>query len=226
MTRLILARHGTTDWNQERRYHGHRDVPLSEEGRRQAELLGARLAAEPISHAYTSDLGRSVETAAIALRGRSVPITASPELREISFGAWEGLRYDEVSSAFPEDWARWCEDPANACPTGGPETYTQLQERVVRFYRSAVKPREPDHEGRPQAWHGWAPITPSSEGALLLVTHGGWIGALLVHLLGMPVDLYWRFRIRPASVSIFEVYPEGPIAEVIGDTSYLDGLGR
>lgn len=96
MTTLLLVRHGETDWNAERRWQGHADVPLNERGREQAEALAETLAADRIDAIYTSDLSRARETADILGARLGVPVVVEPDLREIDVGPLEGLTADEA----------------------------------------------------------------------------------------------------------------------------------
>ena len=98
MLRLILVRHGETEWNAQRRYQGHSDVPLSALGRRQAARAAERLAALKIDAVYTSDLGRALETAEIIAEQRGLEVCAEPRLRELNFGVFEGLTFDEAQA--------------------------------------------------------------------------------------------------------------------------------
>ena len=100
-TRIILARHGETDWNLERRWQGHSDRPLNETGLAQAEELAEQLAGEPIAAVYSSDLVRAHETARIVAARLGLDVVAVPGLRERQFGSWEGLRDVEVEYRFP-----------------------------------------------------------------------------------------------------------------------------
>src|ERR687891_2945889 len=100
-TRIILARHGETDWNLERRWQGHSDRPLNETGRAQAEALAEQLAGEPIAAIYSSDLMRAHETARIVASRLGRDVVAVPGLRERRFGSWEGLLDAEVEARFP-----------------------------------------------------------------------------------------------------------------------------
>ena len=93
MASIYLVRHGETEWNRLGRAQGRTDIPINDEGRRQAALLGQRLADTPFAAAYASDSVRASETATIILQGRPVPLHATPELREVSLGRWEGLTY-------------------------------------------------------------------------------------------------------------------------------------
>ena len=91
MTTLLVVRHGETDWNAERRWQGHADVPLNDRGREQATALAEQLAGERIDAIYTSDLSRARVTAEIVGARVGVPVVVDPDLREIDVGSREGL---------------------------------------------------------------------------------------------------------------------------------------
>jgi 2,3-bisphosphoglycerate-dependent phosphoglycerate mutase len=96
MTTLLLVRHGETDWNAERRWQGHADVPLNDCGREQAHALAEELASDGVDAIYTSDLSRARETADIVGARLGVPVSVDPDLREIDVGPLEGLTADEA----------------------------------------------------------------------------------------------------------------------------------
>ncbi len=104
MTTILLARHGETDWNRDRRVQGHSDTTLNETGRAQARALAAALAAEPLDAVYSSDLSRARETAEIVAARHELPVSLDPQLRERSFGSWEGLTGAEIDARFG-DWS-------------------------------------------------------------------------------------------------------------------------
>ena len=91
MTRLLLVRHGETDWNADGRLQGQTDRPLSDFGRRQASRLADELAAEDFEAVYSSDLARARETAEIVGARVGLPVMFDPDLREKDWGTWEGL---------------------------------------------------------------------------------------------------------------------------------------
>jgi 2,3-bisphosphoglycerate-dependent phosphoglycerate mutase len=95
MTTLLLVRHGETDWNAEGKLQGHTDRPLNEYGRRQAQALADRLAAEQVDALYASDLCRARETAEILGERLGLSVDVDPDLREKNWGTWEGLTSDE-----------------------------------------------------------------------------------------------------------------------------------
>ena len=128
-TTLLLARHGQTVWHAENRYAGVSDVPLTDEGRAQAESLGRWAAAHPVDAVWTSTVSRAVATAEPACRVLGLVPQREPALRECDFGALEGrtlaefeaenpvrakaFRADPVSYPFPE-----AEDPRTAAARG------------------------------------------------------------------------------------------------------------
>jgi broad specificity phosphatase PhoE len=159
-TRILLARHGETEWNRIGRWQGHADPPLNETGRRQAAELAERLAQDGISAIYASDLRRASETAQVVGERLGLVVHEDPQLREIDVGSWSGLTRPEVEARFPNGFARW---QAGEIGHDG-ETREELTERVV----AAVDRIARAHPGE----------------TVLVVTHGGAIRALRRHAAG------------------------------------------
>ena len=99
---LICVRHGRTAWNADRRFQGQTDIPLDDEGLAQAQALAAHLRDEHFDLALASDLTRARTTAEAILGDRDVVLELSPEFREMHFGQWEGLTWDEILGRWPE----------------------------------------------------------------------------------------------------------------------------
>ncbi len=99
---LICVRHGRTAWNADKRFQGHTDIPLDDEGRAQATALAALLRNERIDAAASSDLARAAETARIVLGPRDVALRLDPDWREMQFGDWEGLTWEQILAANPQ----------------------------------------------------------------------------------------------------------------------------
>ena len=102
MNRLLLVRHGETDWNRQHRVQGHTDVPLNATGRGQAEALAERLETTTLAAVYSSDLARARETAETIARSQGLDVVTDAALREKNFGSWEGLTDVEIAERFPE----------------------------------------------------------------------------------------------------------------------------
>jgi broad specificity phosphatase PhoE len=200
MRRINLVRHGESTWNSVRRVQGsHADVHLSERGKAQSALLGERLRGMDLSAVYCSSAERAVETARIAFGGER-RIELRDDLREISFGNWEGMLVSEVRERFPGVLERWFQAPSEAEIAGA--------ERYVDFYRRAVG-----------AVDG---IIESSERDILVVSHGGIICAWLTHVLGMDPDDIWSFSLPNASLTTV-ILDFKPRLRLLGDVSHLDG---
>jgi len=150
VTTILLARHGETDWNRERRVQGHTARPLTDEGRGQALALADELAGEPIDAVYSSDLVRAHETARIVAERLGLDVVVLPQLRERDFGTWEGLTDDEILERFPQ---------ARNGPWGDAESREEMLERV-REALGRISDAHPD-------------------GRVLVITHGGPVRALL-----------------------------------------------
>ena len=171
MTRLILIRHGETDWNTTGRWQGQTDVPLNERGRQQARQLVADLAGMQIDAIYSSDLGRARDTAAPLSQAAGLPVIVDARLREIHQGEWQGMLAAEIEARYAEALRSRREDPLNLAPPGG-ETVAQVRARVLRCLEQILK-RHPDE-------------------SVVIVSHGFVLGLLRAHLLGEPVGMAWE----------------------------------
>ena len=129
MTTILLVRHGETAWNRRRIFRGTRDVPLNENGRAQADLLGERLRDRRIDAAYSSPLGRARETAERALARCELEIAPEPRLIDFDYGDWTGLEEEEVSRRWPDLFAAWELTPASVRPPGG-DTLGEVADRA------------------------------------------------------------------------------------------------
>jgi probable phosphoglycerate mutase len=136
-TRLLLVRHGATQLTAEDKFSGSVGVDLSDEGRRQAERLAARLCDETLSAVYASPLSRTMETATILAHPHGLTPVARDGLQEISHGRWEGLTRREVETRFPEEYAAWDSDPFTFAPEGG-ESGVAVLARALPVVRQIV----------------------------------------------------------------------------------------
>jgi probable phosphoglycerate mutase len=135
-TRLIVWRHGNTDWNAGHRVQGQTDVPLNDLGRQQAVDAADLLVRLRPTALVASDLSRAADTAAVLAALTGLSVTYDERLRERSFGQWEGLTMTEVARTRPEEHARWT---AGADVIGGDvETLDDLGKRVADAFQAAV----------------------------------------------------------------------------------------
>lgn len=195
--RLLLARHGQTDWNATRRFQGATDVGLSERGQAQSEALGRALARRRLAGVYVSPMRRARETAEIALAGAGVPIVAMDELRELSLGEWEGCTVDEIRQRDGDPYLAWLRAPHD-CPPPGGEPLEAVRGRVRRALEGLARRHRPGDD-------------------VLVVAHGGVISVYACHLLGCSFNSLWRLRVDNCSLTT--VKP--PRLVSINDTSHL-----
>ena len=136
---FFIFRHGETDWNAERRFQGHTDIPLNETGRRQANELAKKIKSLDLNAILTSDLVRARETAEICGKDANVPVQVFPQLREANLGDAEGMLREEVIAKYGSNaWARWIsvktEDLDFGYPNG--ELKSDQLARVLNFLRT------------------------------------------------------------------------------------------
>lgn len=129
MSVLTLVRHGEAEGNDEHRFLGQADVPLSPAGREQARRVGERLAALGVEAIVSSDLQRAVDTARPLAELTGLPIRTDARLREIANGEWSNLLATEIEAGWPDLWARYQEGQDVERPGG--ERWSTVQERVV-----------------------------------------------------------------------------------------------
>lgn len=136
--KLTLIRHGATSWNALHLFQGQTDVPLSEEGRRQASAIAAALQAQAFDRIYSSDLSRTLETARILAGSRNIEIVADPRLREFDFGRWEGLTWEQIVAIDPRLRGQQPQRAKLYEPDGG-ESFAQVCARVRSFFDDLAK---------------------------------------------------------------------------------------
>jgi probable phosphoglycerate mutase len=199
VTTILLARHGESDWNREKRWQGFADRPLTDVGRRQAAELAERLQATELDAIYASDLRRAKETAESVARSNGLTVQTTPDLREVDVGSWSGLTRGEAEARFPEGYARWL-NGGEGWDDG--ETYHQMSERVIR----AICRIADAHDG----------------GRVLVIAHGGSIRAVHAAALGVDVHSYRRIqRVEPNATLSAVCVTDGRLTEFC-DTEGLD----
>ena len=167
--RLILLRHGQTEWNADFRMQGQLDTELTELGRTQAKDAAAALADLPIVAIVSSDLQRAFDTATALGDVTGVPVRTDDRLRETHLGEWQGLVHTEVDERYPGARHDWRAD-ASYAPPGG-ESRLDVARRAVRVV------------------HELLDTELGADGSVaVIVAHGGLIAALTAALLDLPVD--------------------------------------
>ena len=188
VTRVFAVRHGETAWNVENRIQGQLDIALNELGRWQAQRLAAALAGEAIDAIYTSDLRRTVDTAAPTARGGRIAAAADAGLRERSFGVFEGLTFTEIEQRWPEQSARWRRREPEFGAEGG-ETLSAFYARSVATTTRLVAA----HPGQ----------------TIMIVTHGGVLDCLYRAASRIALDAPRSWKIGNASINRLLYTPQG-----------------
>ncbi len=179
--KLLLIRHGQATFNVEHRLPGQLpDIPLTEEGRRQAQRTGEALAGLPISAMISSPLERARETAALIAQPRDIPIQLDPDLMDTNVGKWAGMNYNDLSKNDPE-WQRYVRNMLAAPP--GVETGLDVQTRAVRATERARR-------------------APNLGEYVALVAHADVIKFIIAFYTGMPHQCVHFLSIDNASVTL------------------------
>jgi probable phosphoglycerate mutase len=183
-TRVFLVRHGATELTAEDRFAGAIDVNLSDAGRDQARRLGQRLSREGITAAFASPMRRTIETARLIVEPHGVAVTPVDGIREIAHGRWEGKKRDEVEREFPEEYARYEEDPFSFAPVEG-ESGLQVTARALPALLRIVEKY--------------------TDGQVVIVSHKATIRLLLSLLLGFDPRKYReRLDQAPCALNILD----------------------
>ncbi len=199
--KLFLIRHGQTRWNLEGRYQGDRDIELNRTGIKQAGLAAKYLSGVSFESIYSSPLKRAARTADIINGKRKLDIRVADDLREVDFGKWEGLKFQEINKRYREDYHKWLEDPYNNRPTGG-EGFRELTKRTVRVIDSIIS-ENPDGS------------------SIAVVTHGGVILSLIVSWLQIPLPRWKSLIQRQGAINIAVIDRGFPYISAINYTGHL-----
>lgn len=206
MARFILVRHGETEWNRLFRYQGQSDIELNEPGVRQAQRVRDRLAREKIDFIYSSDMKRAVKTAEIIAKKQDTAgaICQSTLLREMDFGDFEGLDWEEMKGRYPHllsDSQSWKNrGPDMRAPNG--ESISDLVDRMRQFAEGL-------------SGHG-------QQETVLIVAHGGPLQVLICRLLDIGPEHWWQLRLSNASVTIMETCEQGTAMTLFNDVGHLE----
>ncbi|MDA1257590.1 MAG: histidine phosphatase family protein [Chloroflexi bacterium] len=199
MPRVILVRHGETEWNVTGRAQGQYDQPLNERGLAQAEMAGRHVRdLFDVELTWSSDLSRCARTA----DALGSPVRLTEAIREVNFGEWEGRRWDEVRQGNPDGAERFSSGDPLFRPPGG----ESMSEVVARARRFVDESRLLD-----------------AEGDVAIVGHGGSLKCLLVVLLDLPETAIGRFHFSNCGVSVVGAGNGSATLMSFNQTGHLDG---
>jgi probable phosphoglycerate mutase len=185
--KLVLIRHGQTDYNVRHIHQGRLPgIPLNEEGHREAAVMATAIRDLPLTAIVSSPLQRTMETAGHINEGRGLTIQQDKDLLEVDFGPYAGQCWDELDVRGGE-WTRFVRDPRYA--PNGVESFEGVQRRAVR------------------AMERWRVALNVGEW-VALVTHADLVKLIVQHYIGMPLDYEPRLNLDNAAVSVFAFPPD------------------
>jgi len=199
MIDLTLIRHGETSWNVQGRFQGSSDIPLNDLGNQQAQALQPILANNVYDAVYSSDLSRVVQTAHHAIPTQKDSIILDERLREIHFGQWEGMTWDEIKRDFPKQLDIWRNDREQNVHGG--EKLSQVVARLSAFLDDVRVNNADKH--------------------VLVFAHGGVNALMLSVLLGTDPKKWWQFRSANTAITRLNLHSDGVILLQYNDTYHL-----
>ena len=203
--RIVLVRHGVTDWNREGRFQGHLDPPLADAGRHEARLAADRIAADPAlrpARVISSSLARALETASAIAEAAGVEVEPEPRLMEIGQGEWEGRTHAELEVDDADRYREWRSAAGIRQPPGG-EPIEAAARRVTSLLKELYSSQ------------GWP---------ICLVSHGGTLRILAHALLGLDDGRSRALDVDNASIGVAARVDGGWQLERWNDARHLLGL--
>ena len=201
MTKVIFIRHGQTEWNVTGRYQGQSDVKLTEEGKKQAEKLADNFPVAKVDAIYASDLCRAMVTAETIAKKFGLKVQAEPAFRELSFGDWEGLTYQQIVDKWEDAMANFLQHPDILEIPGG-ESFPAVQQRAMKRLNELIE----KHDGQ----------------TIVVVAHGAVLRTMLTAALHMPLQYLWSIRQFNTAVNIVRYDADAnPTVELLNSTAHL-----
>lgn len=204
MTRIVLVRHGRTEWNKGQIFRGTADVPLDEHGRKEAACAGEWLKEETFHAAYCSPLSRTVETAQIILKSHGLSVQHHPDLIDLNYGDWQGTSLQDVKKLYPDLYRQWEEAPHKVTFPRG-EGLDAVRKRSFSAIREIVS----KHKGQ----------------TVLVAAHRVVNKVLIAALLGLDNSHFWEIGQDTAALNEFVFQNNRWICRLINDTCHLREIG-
>jgi len=203
VARIVIVRHGRTEWNRVERFRGRADIALDDVGIKQAEAAARRIKEWPISAVYSSPLRRALTTAEIIAGTMGLNVQEMSGIIDIDYGEWQGLSTEEVISRDGSLYARWIKNPDGITFPGG-EQFNEVRQRASKAVDTLIQQH--------------------SKESVVLVSHKVICQVLVMSLLGLDSSHFWQISQDVCAMNLFEVRGGIPSALFINDTCHLDGL--
>ena len=210
VTTLYLIRHGATEGSETKRYKGSIDVPMSEKGteqvkkasefifetvtQRHGDTKKITFTDSGIRAVYCSPLSRALKSAEIIAEPHGLKPIVIEDLRERSFGIWEGMTFTEIKENYPKEFEAWAGNPLRYSPVDG-ESTVEVRERAVKAVDSLLSNHNSEH--------------------IAIVAHGGVNRIILCHIMGIPLENIFRIEQDFAAVNIIEFWEKYPVVKLI-----------
>ena len=195
MGKLILLRHGQSTWNLENRFTGWIDVPLTEQGKKEAEEAGKLLRDIPIDLAFTSVLVRAIDTLRIALKAagqENVPVQYDKALNERMYGDLQGLNKAEMAKKFGEEQVKLWRRSYDVAPPNG-ESLKDTAARAIPYFKEVILPEV------------------KAGKTVLVSAHGNSLRAIVMYLDNLTKEQVLELNIPNGVPIIYEIDEEGKI---------------
>lgn len=200
MVKLILVRHALTVDNQKSRLSGHIDSSISEEGKEQIDKITNYLKDFDIDKIYTTTSSRTKDTVKKLSELKSIEIIEKESLKEISFGDFEGLTFDEIKDRYPKEFQDMIEK-------GYEYKYPNGESLIDSYNRVCI---ELDNI-----------ISNNDDRTILICSHGGTIRNIITYLISNSYKYHWNFKIDNGSVTILEVQDGFTVITAMNNTSFI-----
>ncbi|MBF0507233.1 MAG: histidine phosphatase family protein [Nitrospirae bacterium] len=202
VTILYLIRHGETAGGGTKRYKGSLDEPLSGRGVAQIREASAFIAKKAeLSAVYCSGLSRALKSAEIIAEPYGLKPVIIDDLRERSFGLWEGMTFDEIKELYPAEFEAWASNPLTHSPVNGENTL-EVYDRTIRALDLII------NKHNASGGH-------SGTDSIAIVAHGGVNRIILCHLMGVPLENFFRIEQDYAAVNIIEFWERYPVIKLL-----------
>ena len=199
MVKLILVRHALTVDNQKSRLSGHIDSSISEEGKEQIDKITNYLKDFDIDKIYTTTSSRTKDTVKKLSELKFIEIIEKESLKEISFGDFEGLTFDEIKDKYPKEFQDMIEN-------GYEYKYPNGESLIDSYNRVCI---ELDN------------IISNNDRTILICSHGGTIRNIITYLISNSYKYHWNFKIDNGSVTILEVQDGFTVITAMNNTSFI-----
>lgn len=200
MITFYFVRHGETIWNNMGRYQGVSDVKLSARGVIQSHMVADYFSEIQVDCIFSSDLSRAINTATPLAGKKGLEVFLEPGLREINFGQWEGLTYEEIEARWPGAINDMYQFPSKVKIEGG-QSFLDLQQQAMKTMRKIIAKHDDKN--------------------IVIFSHGGTIRCIVCALLNLPLDYAWNFKQDNVNVTIVQYFGKRNLLALLNDTHHV-----